>query len=182
MNKSDERLGRDFEALKKTLKQVSIDAIRADDFNRSRRLSEVMERLLALETLALNLTGADLPRHETAAEPPADRRGYPRFYRAGRTLYKEGMKQDGKSVYTQKVDQNAFMAICEEILKRKGRFKPAEVIDKLDYPSYQFYIVLNILQEAGLVDNPERGAYQGTPAARKTDVRTVWGNLEQRLD
>ena len=186
MSDMKETLKERFQALKDCLKKAGIDAIETDQFDRSRRFTEIMEHLAALEAQAMELADgtAAKPVAKTTPETKDKARNgeYPRFYRSGRLLYKEGLKQGGGGTYTQKVDRAAFEAILQAILKQRGKFRPATVLDKLDQPSYQFYIVLNVLQDAGLIDNPERGAYRLTAAAKKVDGEVIWSGLDQRLD
>lgn len=166
-----------FRDLKSALKKASIEAIEREDFSGSRRLTETMEQLNTLELRAAG--GFD--KNEVPADagaPGAGTKSYPRFYRIGDTLYKEGMRQDGQSIYTQKVGRQAFEEIATAVAGRKGRkFKPADVIGKVEQPSYQVYIVLNVLQDAGLVENPERGSYRVSKEAANTDVSALWGNI-----
>ena len=91
------------------------------------------------------------------------------------------MRQDGKSIYTQKVSRAAFEEIAAAVASRKTRkFKPGDVIGQVEQPSYQVYIVLNVLQDAGLVKNPERGSYQATGKATNTDVAELWDSIEEQ--
>jgi hypothetical protein len=105
---------------------------------------------------------------------------YPRFFRSGSTLYKEGLRQDGESVYLQKVERGAFDEICRSILDQNRRFKPAKLIKETEHPSYQVYILLNAMQEAGLVENPERGIYRLTPRAKECEPAGFWQAIEER--
>lgn len=180
MKKQKEALMQAFTALRKSLKDTSIAAIQQDKYGESRQLTEIMEQLATLETRTTAvLGGAKSPA--PAARPSATRAdSYPRFYRDGDTLYKEGMKQDGKSTYTQKVDRQSFEAITAAIAARgKAKFKPADLVDTLEQPSYQIYIVLKVLQDAGLLRNPERGAYQLDLKAGDIDHISIWSGLAQ---
>jgi hypothetical protein len=97
-------------------------------------------------------------------------------------LYKEGLKQNGKSVYTQKVDRVAFDTVIDAIAANgKRKFKPSSVLENIDVPSYQFYIVLNVLQDADLLRNPERGAYQLRISGKSLDPSGVWENIASEV-
>lgn len=173
-----------FETLRKGLKGASIQAIQQDKYSQSRQLTEIMEQLTALEHRASVALGGELPDETmTADKSTADKsKDYPRFYRVGNTLYKEGLRQDGKSVYTQKVDRQSFEAIVKAVAAQgKRKFKPAQLLEQLEQPSYQVYILLKILQDAGFVRNPERGAYQLDPGAKELDPRMIWNDIEQQL-
>lgn len=180
MKKPKETLMNAFEALRGSLKDASIEAIRQDRFGESRQLTEIMEQLASLESRANSVLGGQVSA--TSGEPKktaARKDRYPRFYRAGDTLFKEGLKQGGKSVYTQKVDRVAFDTIISAIAAHgKRKFKPATLLDKIDVPSYQFYIVLNVLQEADLVRSPERGAYQLQVSGKSLEPASIWENIE----
>lgn len=180
MKKSNEALMNAFKALRGSLKDASIEAIRQDRFGESRQLTEIMEQLASLESRANSILGGQVTVATGETEKPAPRKHrYPRFYRVGDTLFKEGLKQGGKSVYTQKVDRVAFDTIISAIAGNgKRKFKPATLLDKIDVPSYQFYIVLNVLQEADLVRSPERGAYQLQASRKSLDPSEVWTSIE----
>jgi len=177
-----------FATLRQSLKDASIDAIQQDMYEKSRQIMELMEALAPIENRADALLGGSSLSSSDAriasAPPPVESRPrkpakYPRFYRNGDTLYKEGMRQDGKSIYTQKVGLQAFEAIATAVANQKSRkFKPSDVIEQVERPSYQVYIVLNVLQNAGLVDNPERGSYRVMKKAENTDVASLWGNIQ----
>lgn len=169
-----------FEALRGDLKDASIDAIRQDRFGESRELTEIMEQLASLESRTDSVLGGQVPASTDETKKPARRKDhYPRFYRAGETLFKEGLKQGGKSIYTQKVDRVAFDTIITAVAANgKRKFKPAGLLEKLDVPSYQFYIVLNVLQEADLVRSPERGAYQLQVSGKSLEPSSIWENIE----
>jgi len=178
-----------FATLRQSLKDASIEAIQQDMYEKSRQIMELMEALAPIENRAdALLGGSSLPSSDAriaSAPPPAESRPrkpakYPRFYRNGDTLYKEGMRQDGKSIYTQKVGKGAFEEIVAAVATRKGRkFKPGDVIGQVEQPSYQVYIVLNVLQDAGLVENPERGTYRASKKAAIADVAGLWNTIEQ---
>ena len=174
------RLNQGFQELKAGLKCASIEAIERDAFAKSRQLTEIMERLRELETRTSGIFGGMSSTTTVGgATPEENKTRYPRFFRIGQTLYKEGMRQDGKSIYTQKVDRGAFEEIVAAVATRKGRkFKPGDVIGQVEQPSYQVYIVLNVLQNAGLVKNPERGSYQVTGKTAITEVAALWNNIE----
>ena len=187
MSSQDNKTMRAFATLRQSLKDASIEAIQQDLYEKSRQITEVMEALAPVEARARDLLAAKAPSApaEASATPaarPASRKAakYPRFYRIGDTLYKEGMRQDGKSIYTQKVSRAAFEEIAAAVASRKTRkFKPGDVIGQVEQPSYQVYIVLNVLQNAGLVKNPERGSYQATGKATNTDVAELWNGIEK---
>jgi hypothetical protein len=180
MGKSKDTLMNAFEALRGSLKDASIDAIRQDRFGESRELTEIMEQLASLESRANSAIGGQVPAASGEEKSQAPRKDhYPRFYRSGNTLYKEGLKQNGKSVYTQKVDRVAFDTIISAIAAHgKRKFKPASLLEKINVPSYQFYIVLNVLQEPDLVRNPERGVYQLQVSGKSLDPSEVWTSIE----
>ena len=180
MKGQKEALMQAFNALRRSLKDTSIAAIQQDKYGESRQLTEIMEQLAALETRTAAVLGGSISPVPAARPSPARADSYPRFYRDGETLYKEGMKQDGKSIYTQKVDRQSFEAITAAVAARgKAKFKPADLVDKLEQPSYQIYIVLKVLQDAGLLRNPERGAYQLDLKAGEIDHVSIWSGLAQ---
>jgi hypothetical protein len=184
MKKSQENLMNAFETLRKGLKDASIEAIQQDKYSQSRQLTEIMEQLTALEQRTSAALGGELPDETMPADKPTSDKSkeYPRFYRVGNTLYKEGLRQDGKSVYTQKVDRQSFEAIVKAVAAQgKCKFKPAQLVDQLDQPSYQVYILLKILQDSGFVRNPERGAYQLDASAKSLDPQLIWEDIEQQL-
>lgn len=176
-----------FATLRQSLKDASIEAIQQDMYEKGRQITELMDALAPIEHKAgALLDGSRPPETMTAPKAPSiDARSrkaskYPRFYRIGDTLYKEGMRQDGKSIYTQKVGRQAFEEIAAAVATRKGRkFKPGDVIGLVEQPSYQVYIVLNVLQDTGLVDNPERGSYRVTNKTAIADVAALWENIEK---
>lgn len=176
-----------FATLRQSLKDASIEAIQQDMYEKGRQITELMDALAPIEHRAGTLLdGSATPTSVTAQKQTprgaTSRKAakYPRFYRIGDTLYKEGMRQDGKSIYTQKVGRQAFEEIAAAVATRKGRkFKPGDVIGQVEQPSYQVYIVLNVLQDAGLVDNPERGTYRASRKESITDVDSLWGGIEE---
>jgi len=176
-----------FATLRQTLKDASIEAIQQDMYEKSRRLMELMEALAPIESRASSLLGDETPpapspsvKGRPAKSASRKRAKYPRFYRIANTLYKEGMRQDGKSIYTQKVGRQTFETIFAAVANCKTRkFKPGDVIDQVEQPSYQVYIVLNVLQDAGLVENPERGSYQTTKKIASTDASELWNGIEE---
>ena len=176
-----------FATLRQSLKDASIEAIQQDMYEKSRRLMELMEALAPIETRASGLLGNEASSTSSSNEKgrPAKRTSrksakYPHFYRIVNTLYKEGMRQDGKSIYTQKVGRQAFEAIFTAVANCKTRkFKPGAVIDQVEQPSYQVYIVLNVLQDAGLVENPERGSYQAIKKLASTEALEVWNAIKE---
>ena len=99
---------KDFRTLKASLKTASIQLIEADKFGQSRQLTEIMESLADLERRTAALLGGQSPEPPASRSPSPTKTRYPRFYRSGELLFKEGLKQDGKSVYTQKVDRQGF--------------------------------------------------------------------------
>ena len=172
-----------FEALRGSLKDASIEAIRQDRLGESRELTEIMEQLASLESRANSALGGQVPAATGGERKQAPRKDhYPRFYRSGNTLYKEGLKQNGRSVYTQKVDRIAFDIVIDAIAANgKRKFKPSSVLENIDVPSYQFYIVLNVLQDADLLRNPERGVYQLRVSGKSLDPSGVWENIESEV-
>ena len=182
MGKQKENLMNAFETLRSSLKEASIQAIQQDKYGESRQLSEIMEQLASLENRASAVLGGKLPgKPDRKSSSTEMTEPYPRFYRVGETLYKEGMKQDGKSIYTQKVDRQSFEAIVAAVAAYgKRKFKPADLIGKLEQPSYQVYIALKVLQDAELLRNPERGFYQLAASVKALDGGTVWGSIEQQ--
>ena len=166
---------KDFRTLKASLKTASIQLIEADKFGQSRQLTEVMESLADLERRTAALLGGQSPEPPVSRSPSSAKTRYPRFYRSGELLFKEGMKQDGKSIYTQKVDRQGFLQVTEAVLSQgKGKFRPADLIENLNLPSYQIYLVLNVLQEAGIMRSPERGHYQLSGKPANLEAGSLW--------
>ncbi|MDZ7790369.1 MAG: hypothetical protein U5L08_07750 [Xanthomonadales bacterium] len=161
------KLERAFEALKRELKEANVEALDRDAFTTSRDLAGVMEQLSRLQIRARALYRGGTDPAEAATVPlPSQEGSFPRFFRSGRILYKEGLRQDGESVYVQKVNRDAFEAIFRSIADQKRKFKPAKLIKDTNQPSYQVYILLNVMQEQGLLENPERGTYRLTSKVR----------------
>ncbi|NKI35122.1 hypothetical protein HFP89_08080 [Wenzhouxiangella sp. XN79A] len=174
-------LERAFRALKQALKAANIEALEQDAFGTSRELTGIMEQLARLQAHAVSLyTGAPALAPTAPAPALSEDATYPRFFRTGSTLYKEGLRQDGESIYVQKVDRSAFEEIFRSITGQNRRFKPAKLIKEGAHPSYQVYILLNVMQEAGLVENPERGVYRLTPQAKQYDPPGFWKAIEER--
>ena len=185
MSDRNDELNQAFLTLKNALKKANLEVLKNDEFNVSRELTGVMEQLSRLQKHSLKLLCAE--RTVTHPEPLVPRPApvlkdahFPRFFRSGDILYKEGLRQDRASVYIQKVDRSAFEEITASILSQNRKFKPAKLIKDSAYPSYQIYILLNVMQDVGLVENPERGMYRLSPRAKEFDSDGFWQTIEER--
>lgn len=178
MTTPDSSVLKDFQSLKTSLKNASIRLIEQDQFGQSRELTEIMESLAELERRTIAAMGTPAEKASTVQPTRARKDRYPRFYRSGDLLFKEGMKQDGKSIYTQKVDREGFLQVTEAVRTQgKAKFRPADLMENLSLPSYQVYLVLKVLQDAGIMRSPERGHYQLSTKPEKVDAGGLWSAI-----
>lgn len=169
-----------FQELKSVLKKASVGALDSDDFRSSREITEIIEKVASLESRTKTVLGGRSLDNGWASSLP-EQSQYPNFYRIGRVLYKEGLRQDGKSVYTQKLPRETFHTILGAIKSQgNSKFNPKQISESASCPSYQTYIALNVLQDMGLIDSPERGRYKLTRTAGSLDPESCWNQVDER--
>lgn len=169
-----------FEALKRTMKAAGLAALEAEDFGRSRELMSLMEDLLALQHRAHGVLG-DETQPPTAKETgpiPAD--GYPRFFKRGSLLVKEGLRRDGESTYEQKMPREVYdevLAALRALKQNREEFHAPDVINRVKCPDYQVYLLLNLLQEARFLECPQRGLYRFRRRKEGDWAEGVWASV-----
>jgi hypothetical protein len=111
---------------------------------------------------------------------------YPRFFRRGGCLVREGLKRDGRDVYDHSVPRDVFNQILERLkgiaAARAGRgarsFPIADVGKGLRVPGYRVYAVVSYLLSKGLLLHARKGAYLfADPAGFAEEATKLWDSL-----
>lgn len=153
--------------LKEAVTEQSVRSLRTERFPEAQAFLQIGQELKELETRLRSLVNGAPPTQATPAEPPPrSPKTYPRFARNGEILVKIGQRRDRKGTYEQKVGREEFDAIVRvlrEVGGEKASFEAGEVIQRVQVPSYQVYLVIGFLQEHGVLDSPTRGQYRLSP-------------------
>lgn len=174
-----------FETLKSTMKTAGLSAMEAEDFSRSRELMSLMEDLVALQRRARSVLGDQLSTVETTEPRPVLTKDYPRFFRRGSVLVKEGLRRDGESTYEQKMPREVYhevLAALRELKQSKKEFHAPDVTSRVECPDYQVYLLLLLLQEADFLENPQRGLYRFKHRNDPSWAAAVWDAIPQETD
>lgn len=133
-------------------------------------------------------TSGSLARRSAARRPrKAD---YPKFFRDGETLIKVGWSKSEGSEYEHKCPKRVLDVLVAELARLAGpgkRFVMDTVLPLRDpdtgaeFSTYQPYIALAFLRQAGLIEQHGRSGYS-IPKARTlaADADGAWGGVEGR--
>lgn len=127
------------------------------------------------------------PRRQRRKSSSANGKGYPRFFRIGGDLIKEGWSKKGREPYQHRAPKRVVLAVAEAIAvseRRKGEpitaesFMPVRDDRGGEVPAYQSYLCLAWLRQEGLVIQHGRQGYTvPEPAALVQDVERHWNEL-----
>jgi hypothetical protein len=115
---------------------------------------------------------------------------YPRFEVRQDTLYRYGWSKSEKQEYVHKVPRGVFLKTLEVMARLRqqsgGPFVAEEILKLVDSgdggaPSYQLYVVLGLLREAGCIEQLGREGYR-IPADISEKAETTWSDLSKRSD
>lgn len=104
----------------------------------------------------------------------------PRYSREGRKLLKVGRARDGEGIYKHRVTFENYTAMIGHLKAMAGQetFETVELIRRCGLPAHEPRIVLDVLEERGLLTSPRKGRWTyANPAKFATDVEEVWPNL-----
>jgi hypothetical protein len=147
----------------------------------------------------VKLFGADWPDsvRATAAEQIATmqtlhprgssrRDQYPRFLRDGNRLVKLAWSKKERAPYEHRAPREVVQALVDAVQRRKGENKLFQASDVMplknsmrdEYPSYQSYLALNWLRDAGVISKRGREGYVLRPnAATAEKLDALWTAL-----
>ena len=123
----------------------------------------------------------------TAAKKTTKKAGYPRYERSGDKLVKVGWSKKHKDQYEHRAPRAAVIAVARQL---SGQVKANEVFEVPDIlpvadpsggevPSYQVYLVLGWLRDAGAIEKKGRDGYvlrDGSIGGEGLD--RLWGSLK----
>lgn len=174
-----------FEALKSTMKSAGMAALEAEDFGRSREVMSLMEELVALQRRAQDVLGAEVKEDEGTKSQLGLADGYPRFFRRGSVLVKEGLRRGGESTYEQKMPREVYdevLAALRSLKQVKKEFHAPDVIGRVSCPNYSVYLLLLLLQEADFLENPQRGLYRFKRRNEPNWAAGLWESIGQEAE
>ena len=111
---------------------------------------------------------------------------YPRFLRDGDRLVKLAWSKKQRGPYEHRAPRAVVQALVKAIQKKKGEGKLFQASDVMplkndqyeEYPSYQSYLALNWLRDAGAVGKKGREGYVLKPNAATTEkLERLWTAL-----
>lgn len=185
-NKEDSAM-RGFEAVSQVVKEEVFAALEAHDFEKGRRLTSLMEELVGLQQRVRSVLGGRLD--EVQPIPSKERsfavagEDYPRFFRRGSLLVKQGERRGGEGIYEQKVPQETYDEILQQLRAVRGKkseFRPPELLNRCGCPDYQVYLVLNVLQKADYLESPQRGLYRFVKHQETPWAASLWERLPEQ--
>ena len=127
------------------------------------------------------------PPPRAATAPEVKRRPYPKFLRDGDTLVKVGWSRRESAEYEHRSPVAALLrvsAAIERLAGAAGRFTTDDLMPALDagrdpLPSYQSYLCLAFLREAGLAGRDGRSRYRAAPGLPEA-ARRAFNALPER--
>ncbi len=130
---------------------------------------------------------ASSKKRQRKPRKPKHARDYPRFFRSGDELMKVGWSKKKKKEYKHTAPRRLAVALTKAIVQAGGTeskvatadFFPIEdPKDHSEVPSYQTYIVLAWLVEAGIVEKHGRQGYTiPRPESLSDQVEDQWSSL-----
>ena len=107
---------------------------------------------------------------------------YPKFVVQGDSLYKIGLRRNGKGEYTQNVPKAVYNQVVSQLIvisNSQDEFTADDVIPAIDCPDYQAYIVLAVLRNHGLLEIPRRGYHKFVSQNNlELDAANLWNTLK----
>ena len=121
---------------------------------------------------------------------PDNRRSYPRFFRHGDELIRLAWSKREKKEYRHKTSYGRLKSLAIAVAEKgtDGRvFSTDEFLplhdptDGTEIPSYQAYVCISLLKDAGLLEQHGRQGYSISQGANFSDaVEDAWKNLPRR--
>lgn len=121
---------------------------------------------------------------------PDNRRSYPRFFRQGDELIRLAWSKREKKEYRHKTSYGRLKSLAIAVAEKgtDGRvFSTDEFLplrdptDGTEIPSYQAYVCISLLKDAGLLEQHGRQGYSISQGANFSDaVEAAWKNLPRR--
>lgn len=185
------------------MRRILSDAAKAGDYNSVVKLASWARQLTEMmgePPLALHSRGAlTAPSRTTSAvgrsavlkakSPRGQRSSYPTFHRQNDRLVRVAWSKREKKEYEHKTPRAALEVVATAVaeLGSDGRiFTMEEVLpvadsEGVEIPSYQAYVALSFLRNAGLVEQHGRQGYSIPRATElKTDLESLWLDLPKR--
>jgi len=158
-------------------------------FNLAKEADDLRSKILEVEeskdSPANNVSSQPTYTEKTRPKKPkATRRrkkDYPKFVVRGDSLFKIGLRRNGKDEYTQNVSKTVYDKVISrlvEISMSQVEFTADDVIPAIDCPDYQAYIVLAVLRNHELLEIPRRGYHK---FISKNDFESDAANLWDKL-
>ena len=112
------------------------------------------------------------------------REQYPQYFREADRLIKRAWSPKERQPYEHKAPREIVDVLLEAIQQRKGHHRPFEAADLLplmkgngeEYPSYQSYLALGWLRQAGAIAKGREG-YLLRPGWNRERVAAAWDTL-----
>jgi hypothetical protein len=157
-----------------------------NDYGRSKALLEAAEMAHVLsskvDVLVQRPAASSTALGTAAARVPS--REYLFVLRDG-DLVKKGRSRDGSATYEHTVPKAVRLGITDVIARWEGKELTSdqlqeEVVELIGCPAYQFYAVLALLRQKGMVVSERKGHYK-IPAHFGAEVRKLWREMEVTL-
>lgn len=130
------------------------------------------------------------PQKQPAKNKSTAKRAYPRFERDGDKLVKVGWSKKAREEYEHRAPRNAVLAVSQH-LSEKTSFGGVFVVDNLipvydsagqELPSYQVYLSLAWLRQAGAIEKRGRDGYVRVSDPLDGSLfDTLWDQIPERL-
>jgi hypothetical protein len=112
------------------------------------------------------------------------RQVYPQYFREANRLVKRAWSKKERQPYEHKAPREIVDVLLQEVQRRKGHQRPFEAADVMplvkgngeEYPSYQSYLALGWLRQAGAVTKGRQG-YLLRPGWDKQRITQLWNSL-----
>lgn len=176
--------------------QLSVSGDSANNWQRAEALFNLAKEADVLRSKILETNESksfpsnNAPSQSTSTEktPPKKpkttrrkKKDYPKFVVHGDSLFKIGLRRNGKDEYTQNVPKAVYDKVVSRLIvisKSQIEFTADDVIQAVDCPDYQAYIVLAVLRNHGLLEIPRRGYHKFvTQNSLELDAANLWDNL-----
>ena len=129
-------------------------------------------------------TMAEATDLQPMSPPPVARRrskkDYPKYIVRSDVLIKTGLSRDRRTEYEHAIPKREFEAVVQRLVDLRSRkhFRAEDVLEKVQCPSYQGYLVLSLLKERGLLTVPRRGLYAVLHSSDfAAESQSVWDSL-----
>lgn len=189
---------RDAEA---ALRSIVAEAAAAGDYDSVMRIAGWARALEQIVSFAPAVSGMDLRSKATATRAnhssardvqrttPRSGEQYPRFFRDGDRLVRVAWSKSENQEYEHKAHLAVFRALTTALAEKgeDGRvFSTDELLPVRDsdgsaFPSYQVYVWIGLLRQAGLIEQHGRRGYSMLhPSDFGAAAEAVWHNLPEK--